>query len=221
VKELQAKSTRLSKSLTARELELARQHAEVAKLRGTYQGLVSDLEEEVASGQIEIRQLREGLLLNVSDDILFDSGSATVQAGGRKVLLKVANRLGKLEHQIQVEGHTDNLAIHGGLANRYPTNWELAGARAASVVRLFREAGIAGERLSAISYAEFQPVAANDSPDERARNRRIEIRLEPRSPDRAQSPSPGVADSADSADAAAPQESSAADPPAPTAQPGS
>ena len=70
--------------------------------------------------------------------------------------------------------------IKGPLTKRYPSNWELAGARASSVVRLFERAGIDGERLQAISRAEFAPVSSNNDAEGRGQNRRIEIRLRPR-----------------------------------------
>ena len=161
------------------ETELFAQQEEVSELRGTYEGLVSDLQSELASGEIQIEQLRDGIRVNVSDDILFPSGSATLNDGGSQILRKVAGQLGRSPHRVEVEGHTDNVPISGGLARRYPTNWELAGARAASVVRLFELAGINGSRMRAVSLSQFNPVAANDSEDGRARNRRIEIRLLP------------------------------------------
>lgn len=158
---------------------LEAREAEVERLRGTYDGLVEDLESEVARGQIEIQQLREGLQLNVSQEILFPSGSAELNDGGREVLRKVAARLSELPHLIEVRGHSDNLRITGSLARRYPTNWELAGARAARVVRLLESNGVSGERLKAVSKAEFEPIGDNRTPEGRSANRRIEIRLHP------------------------------------------
>ena len=76
-----------------------------------------------------------------------------------------------------MQGHTDSLAIYGALKARYPTNWELAGARAAGVVRVLEEAGTDPTRLSAVSMGQYQPIASNDTPEGRAENRRIEIRL--------------------------------------------
>jgi len=180
VRKLRKERERLARSLEAREAELARQNEEVARLRGTYDALVSDLESEVAAGEIEIQQLREGLRVNVSDAILFPSGSATLNERGRAVLLKVAEQLAKLDHVVLVEGHTDNVPIRGSLTRRYPTNWELAGARAARVARLFEEHGVSGDRLTVLSFADKRPVASNDTPEGRALNRRIEIRLKPR-----------------------------------------
>jgi len=159
--------------------KLSERDREVAELRGTYDGLVSDLEAELASGHVQIEQLRDGIRVNVSDDILFPPGSAEVDDQGREVLKKVAAQIANSPHEVEVEGHTDDVAIVGALAERYPTNWELAGARAAQVVRLFQDQGIEGSRMRAISNAEFDPAAANDSPEGRQQNRRIGIRLIP------------------------------------------
>jgi chemotaxis protein MotB len=167
----------LNTNLEQTTTEVDAKRAEVGRLRDTYQGLVSDLESEVAAGQIEIEQLREGVRVNVSDDILFGSGSATLDSVGQAVLDKVAQRMAQGDFRIEVQGHTDNIAIRGALTKRYPTNWELAGARASRVVRLFQEAGVDGGRLQAISFAEFAPVGSNDTAEERWLNRRIEIRL--------------------------------------------
>lgn len=176
---LTGENQQLAFSLEETTTEVVAKRAEVDRLRETYQGLVSDLESEVASGQIEIEQLREGVRVNVSDDILFSSGSATLDRIGREVLDKVATRLSKGDFRVEVQGHTDDIAIRGSLKKRYPTNWELAGARASRVVRLFQEAGVAGERLQAVSFAEFAPVASNQLAEDRWLNRRIEIRLHP------------------------------------------
>ncbi len=161
------------------ESELSVKQEEVADLRGTFEGLMSDLRSELASGQVQIEQLRDGIRVNVSDEILFSSGSAELNDQGGEVLRKVAGQLASSPHRVEVEGHTDDVSIRGGLARRYPTNWDLAGARAASVVRLFESAGIEGSRMRAVSLSKFRPVAPNDSKEGRARNRRIEIRLVP------------------------------------------
>ena len=169
----------LETNLQESQSELARNTEEVEQLRQTYGGLVADLESEVAAGRIEVDRLREGLILNLPQEILFGSGSAQLSEGGRVVIGKLAERLATGSHQIEVRGHTDNVAIQGSLAGRYPSNWELAGARAASVVRLLAERGVPPDRMSAVSFGEFQTVAPNDTPEGRARNRRIEIRLLP------------------------------------------
>jgi chemotaxis protein MotB len=171
---------RLSESQDDLSSRLEAAESEAKKLKSTYQGLVADLESELQKGEIEIEQLRSGLRVAVSDEILFRSGSADLDNDGRAVLRKVAENISRLDYAVDVEGHTDDVPILGPLKKKYPTNWELAAARASSVVRLFAKSGIDGERLQAISRAEFSPVASNQSAEGRGLNRRIEIRLRPR-----------------------------------------
>jgi len=152
VRRLRKAEAELSETLAARSEEFESRGQEVGRLRETYEGLVADLEAEVATGEIE------------------------VNASGRAVLGKVAERVRGIPHEVEVQGHTDDVPIH---SERYPTNWELAGARASRVVRLLEEEGVAPERLCAISHGEYAPVAPNDSDAGRAKNRRIEITLKP------------------------------------------
>jgi chemotaxis protein MotB len=163
--------------------KLREREEEAKRLQATYDGLVGNLKKELKAGQIQVQQLRDGLRVNVAQDILFDSGSAAVDKNGTEVLSRVAVQLKKSSHQILVIGHTDNKPIGEALVKRYPTNWELAGARAASVVRLFAHSGLSTKRLLAVSMADAQPVASNATPEGRARNRRIEIRLRPIPPE--------------------------------------
>ena len=153
--------------------------AELSDMKGTYDGLVARLGQEVAEGKVEIERMRDGIRLNLAQDILFATGSAELDAQGRDVLGRVSEELAKARHRIEVEGHTDDVPIGGALAKVYPTNWELAGARAARVVRLFEEKGVGRERLAAVSFAEMRPVASNGDAEGRAKNRRIEIKLLP------------------------------------------
>ncbi len=176
----------LTSSLEHRDEELAEtaaalasQNKQVEELAATYEGLLGDLEEEVATGEVRISQLRDGLQVGVSQAILFPSGSAELSRQGIEVLESVALRLVDSTYTIAVEGHTDSQAIRLTLQKQYPSNWELAGARAASVVRLLARAGVAGVRLTAVSRGSTNPIGDNSTADGRARNRRIEIRLRP------------------------------------------
>ncbi len=182
VSQLERSRDLLTTHLREREEELAARRDEVQRLQNTYQGLVSDLESELAEGQIQIEQLREGLLLNLPQDVLFRSGSANLDARGADVLRKVAGQLIDSPHLVEVQGHSDNVPLSRSLAARYGSNWELAGARAAQVVRILASAGVDPARLSAISHGEYAPVASNDTAAGRAENRRIEIRLIPPPP---------------------------------------
>lgn len=161
------------------EVRLEEKQGQISQMQGTYDALVAELEGELSSGQVQIEQLRDGIHVNLAQEILFPTGSAELDAQGRDVLARVSAELAKVGNRIEVQGHTDDRAIHGELAKRYPSNWELAGARAASVVRLFEEKGVSGKRLTAVSLGEKQPVASNRSEKGRARNRRIELRLLP------------------------------------------
>lgn len=152
--------------------------AELAKLEITYESLVTELRDEVEAGQVTIEQLRDGVKVNLSQDVLFPSGSAELDAQGRAILERVAERIAG-DSVITVEGHTDGMRISPSLKSRYPTNWELGGARAAAVVRLLSEQGIDPKRLRAVSRGPFDPVASNETPEGRRRNRRIEILLRP------------------------------------------
>jgi len=163
--------------------KLHEREEEARKLQETYDGLVANLKKELQAGQVEVKQLRDGLRVNVAQDILFDSGSAALDDNGSEVLQRVATQLKKSPHTILVIGHTDDRPIGPALIKQYPTNWELAGARAASVVRLFDDSGLPARRMLAVSMADVQPVASNKTAEGRARNRRIEIRLRPVEPE--------------------------------------
>lgn len=180
---LEAKVANLQTQGEQLDTLLRQRDEEAVRLQQTYDGLVSSLKEELKTGQVEVRQLRDGLRVNVAQDILFDSGSAELDAKGIEVLKRVASQLEKNSHQIVVTGHTDDRPIGPALVKQYPTNWELAGARAASVVRLFNGSGLPARRLLAVSMADVQPVASNKTTEGRARNRRIEIRLRPVAPE--------------------------------------
>jgi len=144
-----------------------------------YKELVSDLAGEIGNNYLTIKQMKSGVNVNLPHDVLFPSGSADLCDSGRKLLLKVGAELTEIPYQVIVGGFTDNVPVSDRLAKIYPTNWELAGARAASVVRVLEEAGVAKERLRALSLGENVPVASNDTPEGRAQNRRIAIRLRP------------------------------------------
>ncbi len=110
------------------------------------------------------------LEVEIKDSVLFPSGSAQLQPRAIPALQQVAGILREAANPVRVEGFTDNVPINTLL---YPSNWELSTVRAASVVRLFTREGIAPERLSALGYGEFRPVATNDTAAGRAQNRRV------------------------------------------------
>ncbi len=162
------------------EAEIREREERLAEVQSTQNELLSELEQEIADGQIRVERLRGQLRVDVVDEILFDSGEATLKVGGKEVLKRVASVLATADREIQVQGHTDNVPIRGRLAETFPTNWELSAARAVNVVRFLQdEAALPPEHLSASGLSEYRPRAENDTPEGRQRNRRIEILLLP------------------------------------------
>jgi chemotaxis protein MotB len=161
--------------------EKAEKAEQLEKATQTYQDLQKKLEKEIQEGQVQIQEMKDRLTVTMVDQILFASGSAEVGKKGKAVLSKVVAILKDVKgKRIEVDGHTDNVPIVSALKNRFATNWELSTARATEVVRyLQEEGGLDPHLLSATGYAEYQPVASNDTEEGRHKNRRIEIVLLP------------------------------------------
>jgi chemotaxis protein MotB len=155
--------------------EIQERERKLGDMRETYDALVTDLESEVASGQLQIERMREGLTVQLPQGMLFGAGSATISSEGRRMVASLAERIRGGSGRVEVQGHTDDIPLSG--RGRFATNWELAGARAAAVAVVLQESGVAVERLMVTSYGEHRPVASNDTPEGRAQNRRIEVRV--------------------------------------------
>jgi chemotaxis protein MotB len=161
--------------------DLQKSREETRKASKTYEDLLEKMKGEIAQGQMTISELKGKLTVNMVDAILFDSGKAEVKTGGQAILQKIVSILAEVrDKSIRIEGHTDNVPIVGMLAKKFPTNWELSAARALNVARYLQEQGIDPVHLSAVAYGEYKPVAGNDTPEGRAKNRRIEIILVPK-----------------------------------------
>ncbi|MCL1809295.1 MAG: OmpA family protein [Clostridiales bacterium] len=133
------------------------------------QYLITNGLEAVVTTSIDDR----GLIVSMNDAVLFDPGVAEIKPEYRDVLVKIGETINQLNNYIRVEGHTDNTPSN---TQMYPTNWELSGGRAASVVRLFvDQAGIDPEKLSSAGYGEFRPIADNSTVAGKSRNRRVDI----------------------------------------------
>jgi len=179
---LQAGYSACKEQAAQAEKEKADLLAREQKSKATYEQLMGQLQKEVSEGQIAIQQYEDKLTLNVAEKIFFDSGSAELKAGGKEVLSKVGHIVkGLTDKVIRVEGHTDNVPISPSLRPTYPTNWELSAARATTVVRFLQEfAGVPPEMLAAAAFGEYRPIAPNDTPANKQKNRRIEIVLQNR-----------------------------------------
>lgn len=140
-----------------------------------YEEALKIIEEEGIGDQISVSSDQDGVYLDIQESILFDSGEATISEIGQETLDSLTGLLTLSDNDIIVEGFTDNVPI--GTAG-YDTNWELSADRAMGVVRyLAEQRGINPSRLSGRGYGEFQPVAPNDTPENRAKNRRVNIVL--------------------------------------------
>ena len=177
--QLEADKAAMDAKVKEMEATVAQQQKVVDDAKAQYESMIGQMKSELSSGKIEIEQMRDGINVNLAQDILFKSGSADLDKEGREILLKVAENLKTSPYQVIVTGHTDNQKIGGALAKKYPTNWELGAARAAVIVRTFEQAGVSKDRLAAVSFADSRPRDANETPQGREKNRRIEIRLRP------------------------------------------
>ena len=195
LKDLQVQQTylekinlQLSKNLKILKLELKKKKS-VIELQGNVIQLLDDtkktietsLKDQIAAQEVEVIEAENKLKVIFVDKILFDSGNAEINPRGQELLRVLAMSLAENKnHNILIEGHTDNVPLSAYLMKRFPSNWELSTARASAVAHFFEEKGeIDPQRLSACGYSYHRPVAANDTTEGRRQNRRIEIVLEP------------------------------------------
>jgi chemotaxis protein MotB len=179
VAELEAQGQQLSGKLAQSEAEREKLEAELKRVQSE---LASILEPQISAGNVSIKRRGNELVVDLSAQILFDSGRAEVNEAGQKVLAEVARSLVAVKgYSIQVGGHTDQMRVtNPETRERFPTNWELSTARATNVVRFLEERGkIPGSRLVATGFSQFRPVAPNNTEENRQKNRRIELLLLP------------------------------------------
>ncbi len=154
----------------------ARKAASEARVTA-YKDLVGRFSDLIDAGRLSVKIVDGRMVVEMATDVLFASGRADLSEEGGQALDEVAAVLKELEsRRFQVEGHTDNVPI---ATERFPSNWELASARAIGVVTRLVEGGVPADRVSASSYAEHRPVADNTEAEGKAANRRIEIVVVP------------------------------------------
>lgn len=141
-----------------------------------WQAFVDFLEEQQLSDVVEVNMIIGGIKITLSDSLTFDSGSSALLPKAKEVLNKVADLMIHKVEEIEVQGHTDDVPI--ARDSFYRTNWHLGAARAVSVVQyLHQSSNMEASRFKAASFGEYRPVASNDTPEGRLRNRRVEIYL--------------------------------------------
>ena len=157
------------------ELREARRQTE--ERLDVYREVAEQLAGMIEAGQLSV-DIREGrMVINLDDDILFDSGRTAIKSDGQTALEELAEILDDIEErEFLIAGHTDNIPIS---SSRFDSNWELSTARAVEVVRFLQDEGVPPRNLVAAGYGEHDPIASNDEAETRALNRRIEIVLMP------------------------------------------
>ena len=144
------------------------------RMKNLANGLSQVMSSLISQRMVSVNQTRRGVVIDISASTLFGTGEAILRPGMLGVLRQVSTVLSKEELPIEVEGHTDDIPI---ATAQFPSNWELSSARASSVVRMLIDNGVPAKNLTVVGLASNQPLAPNDSQENRARNRRVTITI--------------------------------------------
>lgn len=157
--------------------ELEKRRAEAESRINEFKNLLARFRTLIDAGKLKVKIVDGRMVVVLATDILFGSGSASLSKDGKAAIAEVAQVLATIPNRMfQVEGHTDNVPINSA---QYPSNWELAAARAITVLKTMVESGLLADRVSAASFGDTRPVAPNDTKESKAQNRRIEIIIVP------------------------------------------
>ncbi len=157
--------------------QMKKRRQETEKRLAEFKELTSKFSKLVNAGKLSVKMVNGRMTVALSTDILFSSGSAKLSSEGVKAIKEVSLLLKSLDgRKYQIEGHTDNIPMKNEI---YSSNWELASARAITVVKTMIEAGLPAEQISAASYADTQAIADNATPEGKKLNRRISIVIVP------------------------------------------
>lgn len=147
----------------------------LAELVPSLKVLSEDLRNEIEDGRIQISMQPRGLVVSFNQAALFPSGEDVISPDAMEGLQKVASAMRKVPNPVRLEGHTDSIPIR---TPRFRSNWELSAARSIALMEILSiRFGVPHERLSVAGYADTAPIATNDTPEGRARNRRVDIVL--------------------------------------------
>lgn len=187
LRELELRQSKMLKDKSSLEASVNDMTAALAELQkrkeaaearvSEFRSLLSKFKGLIDAGKLKVKLTDGRMVVVLASDVLFTSGSATLSREGQDAITEVGRLLASIkDRKFQVEGHTDNVPIRTA---QYPSNWELASARAVNVVRTMLDAGMPTARISAASYGDSQPTASNKTQDGRAQNRRIDIIIVP------------------------------------------
>ena len=131
--------------------------------------------EEAQSDLISVEKVKDGLIIRLGNTLLFEPGQATLNPRALSLLSRIGKIIVLYDYYAVIEGHSDNTPIS---TPQYPSNWELSATRAINILRfLVDEVGVNPRTILAIGRGQYQPIAPNDTPENRAKNRRVEIYL--------------------------------------------
>lgn len=179
VGELQARINSLTDEIASLRNLTKAQKAELDRMSEQANELEKQLQEEIKQGQIRLKRFHDRLIINIDDRISFDSGSAEL----KKEILPALDKIKKIlsdypENRINIEGHTDNVPIH---TRQFRDNWQLSTERALAVLGyILKYKPLNKSRFAAAGYGEYNPIVSNDTPANRALNRRVDIVVIPR-----------------------------------------
>jgi chemotaxis protein MotB len=149
------------------------EQADVMELSMSLKTLSGELAEEIKAGKVEVSMTPRGIVVSLKQAAFFPSGTDAVEMDTMPTLAKVAGALKAVSNPVRIEGHTDAVPIHTA---RFRSNWELSAARSISIMEvLSNRFEISSQRLAIAGYADTVPVAENDTPEGRARNRRVDL----------------------------------------------
>lgn len=177
---LESQIQRLNDQIAKLENLSENQKRELTRLAEQANELESKLSGEISKGQIRLRRSHNRLVIQLDDQISFDSGSAELKKQIFPALEKIKEILGNYQgNLIIVEGHTDNIPIR---TKKFQDNWQLSAERALSVLRFLLDSKkLDARQFSVAGYGEHQPIVSNETPENRSLNRRVDIVLEPQS----------------------------------------
>jgi chemotaxis protein MotB len=166
------------KATSAELEELRKQRAEAEKRLAAFKAITAKFQAMIDSGKLKVTTRGGQMIVQLPAGILFASGKASLSKDGEVAIAEVATILKEFsDRRFLVAGHTDNERL--SKSSKFDDNWELSSARALTVTKFLIQGGMAPKNVSAAGYAEFDPIAANDSEENKQKNRRIEIILLP------------------------------------------
>ena len=169
------------KSSTPVSIQLSEKESSMIDMLEMGDKVKQAIEDHGLEGEAEVSTDENGVTLKITGKLMFDAGSASIKEEFKPFLASITKIIKENNYPVAIEGHTDNIPMTSSPI--YPSNWELSSARATAVLRyLVEEKGIPPKRLMAVGYADTRPLVPNDTPENRAKNRRVEFHFMKESP---------------------------------------